>query len=101
MKRVITFTEYLNESDGGGGVAFATANGNGMGNIVAPTVGSVPGSVSQNGSGTIGSGDAAAYDYGKNFNLGINKEKKNKKGKKNKNEKPRYFTKQIQQNSTL
>ncbi len=77
MKRVITFTEYLNESDGGGGVAFATANGNGMGNIVAPTVGSVPGSVSQNGSGTVGSGDKVAYDYNMGYKY-MNKKNKKK-----------------------
>jgi outer membrane lipoprotein SlyB len=98
MKKVITFTEYLlNESDGGGGVAFATANGGGMGNIVAPTVGAVPGSVSQNGSGTIGSGDVSdnAFKMGKKFRLTVDKDRKPKKkvkGKKGNNKLPRYFT---------
>lgn len=98
MKKVITFKEYLLlEQDGGGGVAFATANGNGMGNIVAPTVGSTPGSVWGSGSGNIGSGDASAYDYGKKFGLTANKEKKqkkNKRTKKNIDRAPRYFTKE-------
>lgn len=87
MEKIITFTEFLNEDDGGGGVAMATLNGNGMGNIVAPTVGSTPGSVNQSGSGSKGSGDISAYDTGKKFGLTINKDKKKKK-------KIKYFTKQ-------
>lgn len=97
MKRIITFTEYLFESDGGGGVAFATANGNGAGNVVAPGVGSSPGSVWGQGSGTIGSGDVPAYDYGKKFGLSVDKEEKKKgkkKAKKKNNKVPRYFTKE-------
>lgn len=104
MKKIITFTEYLNEDIGaaaGGGVGYAGLSGNGAGSVMAPTVGAVPGSVSQAGSGAKGSGDVAAY-YGKNFNLRINKDKDKKaKGKKNKKEKPRYFTKRIEQNPTL
>lgn len=94
MKRVITFTEYLNENDGGGGVGFATPNGNGMGNVVAPTVGSTPGSVWQSGSGQIGSGDLPAYDYGKKFGLAVEKDRKTKGKKKHKKEKPVVYTKQ-------
>ena len=102
MKRIITFTEYLNESDSGGGSAFATGNAAGMGAIMTASVGNTPGSVSQSGSGSKGSGDAASYDYGKNFNLKVDKQKKEKrKVKKNKKEKPRYFTKNIEQNPTL
>lgn len=94
MERIITFTEYLNEDIGsaGGGVGYAGLSGNGAGPISAPTVGAVPGSVNQAGSGSKGSGDVASYNYGKNFNLRINKDKKIKKGKKNKKEKPRYST---------
>lgn len=94
MKNILTFLEYIKENDGGGGVGFATPNGNGMGNIVAPTVGTTPGSTWQSGSGQIGSGDVAAYDMGKKFGLFINKEKKSKKAKKVKKQKPRYYTKQ-------
>jgi len=95
MKRIIKFTEFLNEEiDGNGGVAFATGNANGMGNVLAPTVGSSPGSVSQAGSGQIGSGDSAAYDMGKKFGQYINKDKKEKKAKKQKKQKPFVFTKQ-------
>lgn len=82
----MTFTEYLKENDGGG-VAFSTPNSNGMGNVVAPTVGSVPGSVNQNGSGNIGSGDIPAYDRSNN-NFKISKKTKKKKRKKTK-----FFTK--------
>ena len=45
---------HINEN-----VAYATLNGNGMGNILAPQVGTIPGSVWQAGAGTIGSGDVA------------------------------------------
>jgi len=94
MERIITFTEYLFEDDGGGGVGMATLNGNGMGRVVAPTVGSTPGSVSQSGHGTVGSGDSSAYDMGKKFGQFINKEKKGKgKKAKNKKEKPVVYTK--------
>jgi hypothetical protein len=96
---LFSFSEYIKEEqDAGGGIAFATGNANGMGNVVAPTVGSTPGSVWGSGSGTIGSGDAPAYDYGNRFGLTINN-KKDKKGKKRnkrkrKNTFPRYFTKE-------
>jgi len=45
---------HINEN-----VAYSTLNGNGMGNILAPTVGTIPSSVWQAGSGSIGSGDVA------------------------------------------
>jgi len=95
----LSFSEYVKEQDGGGGVAFATANAGGMGNVVAPTVGSTPGSVWGSGSGAIGSGDAPSYDYGNKFGLTIDnkKDKKGKKKKKNnkiKNIYPHYFTKE-------
>lgn len=95
MKNVLTFIEYIKENDGGGGVAFATPNGNGMGNVVAPTVGSTPGSVWQSGSGQIGSGDSAATatQMGKKFGQFINKDKKSKKYKKPKKQKPLVYTK--------
>ena len=58
--KIKKFKEYfLNEDDGGGGVGFTTLNGNGMGNIVTPTIGNIPGSFNQNGSGYVGSGDIA------------------------------------------
>lgn len=82
MERIIKFTEFLNEDDGGGGVGFATPAGNGMGNVVAPTVGSTPGSVWGSGSGTIGSGDRAAYDNGKSFKPLKKKKRKLKNYKK-------------------
>lgn len=82
--KIKRFNEYfLNEDDGGGGVGFATLNGNGMGNIVSPTVGSVPGSVNQNGSGTIGSGDSA-NSFGTYMNPYYNSKKRKKKKIKNK-----------------
>jgi hypothetical protein len=95
MKNLLTFNEYIKENDGGGGVAFATPNANGMGNVVAPTVGSTPGSVWQSGSGQIGSGDRAAYDMGKKFGLTVDKENKPNKKSKRKRQKNtvRYFTK--------
>jgi hypothetical protein len=95
MEKIIKYSEYikLNEDgDGGGGTAFATANINGMGNITTAQVGSLPGSVWQGGSGTVGSGDRAAYDMGDRFDkLDRKKSKKSKKG--NKNNKPKVFTK--------
>jgi len=45
---------HINEN-----VAYATLNQNGMGNILAPTVGTIPASVWQGGAGQIGSGDVA------------------------------------------
>lgn len=97
---LFTFYQFLGESDGGGGVGFATPNGNGMGNITAPTVGATPGSVWQSGSGQMGSGDVlknSSYDD-KKFGLKIDKEKKEKKHKRKKvignNRVPRYFTKE-------
>jgi len=45
---------HINEN-----VAYATLNQNGMGNILAPTVGTIPASVWQAGAGQIGSGDVA------------------------------------------
>lgn len=65
MEKLLNFSEYLKLNEdgdcgGGSGTAMVTGNLNGMGNIVAPQPGSIPGSVSQNGSGTIGSGDIPA-----------------------------------------
>jgi len=87
LYKVLTFDEYIFENDGGGGggVAFATPNSNGMGNVVAPTVGSTPGSVWGAGSGTIGSGDRASTNWEKPQ---INRKRKTKKSKKVK-----YYTK--------
>ena len=45
---------HINEN-----VAYTTLNQNGMGNILAPTVGTIPASVWQAGAGNIGSGDVA------------------------------------------
>lgn len=45
---------HINEN-----VAYTTLNQNGMGNILAPTVGTIPASVWQAGAGAIGSGDVA------------------------------------------
>lgn len=85
MNNLLNFEDFLIECDGGGGgVGFATPNGNGAGNIQAPTVGTTPGSVNQAGSGNPGSGDLPTYDFKRNFN--INKEKKKKR-------KVRYYTK--------
>lgn len=92
MEKLIKCSEYikLNEDGegGGSGTAFVTGNQNGMGNIVTAQTGSIPGSVWQGGSGTIGSGDRSAYDQGKKFDF----IKKDKKGK-GKNKKPKVFTK--------
>jgi len=104
MNNLKTYEQFVNEDApgavGGGGVAFATLNANGMGNVLGSTVGTTPGSFNQSGSGQIGSGDVSAYDMGKKFGLVVNKEKKTKKNK-NKKRKPRYFTKSIEQNPTL
>ena len=94
MKYIKLFEDYtkLNEdgegggsvgAGGGSGTACATLGQNGMGNIVAPQVGTITGSVWQNGSGTIGSGDRPAYDTGKKFDK-LDDEKGNRKGKKGK-----------------
>jgi hypothetical protein len=48
--------------DSGGGTAFATLGGGGMGSIVAPQPGNTPGSY-----GTIGSGDLAGGGFGPYF----------------------------------
>jgi len=90
MKYIKLFEDYtiLNEdgdggavgAGGGSGTAFATLGQNGMGNIVSPQVGTIPGSVWQAGSGTIGSGDRPAYDTGKKFDK-LDDEKGNRKGK--------------------
>lgn len=87
LEKVLTFDEYLFECEcgGGGGVAFATPNSNGMGNVVAPTVGSTPGSVWQSGSGTIGSGDRVATNSDKPRFSNRRKSKKSRKTK--------YYTK--------
>ena len=94
MRNLLTFNEYIKEQSTGG-VAFATPNSSGMGNVVAPTVGSTPGSTWQSGSGQIGSGDISAYDTGKKFGLTVDKEKKVKKFSKKRRQKNtvRYFTK--------
>jgi hypothetical protein len=99
MKNLLTFNEYIKEqaapgavSAGGGGVAYSTLNSNGMGRVVAPTVGSTPGSVWGSGSGTIGSGDVPK-NFGTKFGLKINKEQKNKKKRKKQRDTVRYYTK--------
>jgi len=91
MNNLLSYLEYIRENDGGG-VAFATPNGNGMGNVVSPTVGSTPGSVWQSGSGQIGSGDIASM--GKKIGSFTNKQKKSKKNKRTKRQKPLYYMKQ-------
>lgn len=103
MEKIEKYSEYkLNEDgeggnafsgggDAGGGVAFATLNGNGMGDIVTPQVGTQPGSLWQNGSGTKGSGDRAAYDTSKKKFDFVRKDKK--KGKKDKKELPKPIMK--------
>jgi hypothetical protein len=95
MRNLLTFDEYIKENDGGGGVAFATPNASGMGNVVAPTVGTTPGSVWQSGSGQIGSGDVSAYNTEKKFGLTVDKEIKPRKSKRRKKQKEtvRYYTK--------
>ena len=84
IKRFYELFKY-NENDGGGGVGFATLAGNGMGNVVAPTVGSSPGSVWGQGSGTIGSGDRAG-NLGTYFKPYLKKTKKKKRKSKKINE---------------
>jgi len=82
LEKVLTYAEYIKECEcGGGGVAFATPNSNGMGNVVAPTVGTTPGSVWQSGSGTIGSGDRVATNSG---GTKFNSRKKSKKSRRTK-----------------
>jgi hypothetical protein len=99
MKEIIRYSEFfkLNEDGegGGSGTAFATAGQNGMGNIVTAQTGSITGSLWQGGSGTIGSGDRAAYDMGDHYGWpGDKYDKKKGKGKKGKSgKKPKYFTK--------
>jgi len=83
MAIIKSYDQFIKENDGGGGVAFATPAGNGMGNVIAPTVVSTPGSVWQSGSGTIGSGDLPAYDMGKSFQT-IGKKKIKRKSKRRK-----------------
>ena len=81
MEKIKKYTELLLEDgEGGSGTALATLNGNGMGNIVAPQVGTQTGSVWQNGCGTIGSGDSPAYSVSKEKYLTKKKKKKGKKG---------------------
>jgi len=94
MNNLKTFEQFINENDDGGGVAFATPNANGMGNVVAPTVGTTPGSVWQSGSGTIGSGDMPAYDMGDRFDFLNNMKKRNRKRKRkdNRKEKVKVFS---------
>ncbi len=93
IKKVMTFSDYLFECDGaaagGGGVAFATPNANGMGNVVSPTVGTTPGSVWGQGSGTIGSGDVVSYN---NYEP-KNKTNRRKKSKLSKSKKVNFYTK--------
>jgi len=92
MEKIYKYSEYkLNEEgdgggaagsgDSGGGTAFVTNNIGGMGNIVSPQTGTISGSLWQAGSGTIGSGDRAAYDMGKKFGF-VKKKKKKKKSSK-------------------
>ena len=58
--------------DGEGGTASATlGNSSGMGDIVAPQPGAIPGTT-----GTIGSGDLPAYDHGKYFGTKPRKKRK-------------------------
>lgn len=52
-------SEYAEMHQMNENVGYATLNGNGMGNVLAPTVGTIPGSTWQAGNGTIGSGDVA------------------------------------------
>ena len=102
MEKVVKFSEFLKlyeDGEGGGspgggsGTAFVGAGQNGMGNIVAPQVGSITGSLWQAGSGTIGSGDRAAYDMGDHFGWPGDKYDKKKGKKSKKGKKPKYFMK--------
>lgn len=99
MNKIKKYSDYLLEdsdgggsgdSGGGGGIAFATLNGNGMGNIITPQVGSVTGSLWQDGSGTVGSGDRAAYDMKQHF--GWKSDKLDKKKEKKKKKKAKFIT---------
>jgi len=94
IKKIISFTEFLNEDNGGGGagsgdasggVGFSTLAGNGMGNIAAPQASSIPGFTAGS---TIGSGDIPAYNLINKF-----KSPSYKKKGKVKNKKVKYFTK--------
>lgn len=77
------FSNFLNED----GVAFSTlSNTGGMGPVTAPTVGSTPGAVWGDGSGSAGSGDMPAYDRGNRFDF-IKKNKKVKSKRKGKHKK--------------
>lgn len=99
MEKIEKYNKYkLNEDGesggegsspaGSGGVAFATLNGNGMGDIVTAQVGTQPGSLWQNGSGTKGSGDGVSYDTSKNKFDFVKKNKKKEKKDKKKLSKP-------------
>lgn len=83
MENIKKYTDFLNEDGEGGGsscgTGMVTAAQNGMGNIVSPQVGAVSGSLWQAGSGTIGSGDRAAYDMKNKFDFTKNKNKKKPK----------------------
>jgi hypothetical protein len=83
MKNIIKYSEFSKLYED---VAFASANSNGMGNVVSPTVSSVPGFV---GGSTAGSGDVASHlgPYTKTATDGYNSmikrgKKKSKKRKK-------------------
>lgn len=52
-------SEYAEMHQMNENVGFATLNQNGMGNVIAPVVGTVPGSTWQANAGAIGSGDVA------------------------------------------
>ena len=52
-------SEYAEMHQMNENVGYATLNQNGMGNVLAPIVGTVPGSTWQSGNGQIGSGDVA------------------------------------------
>jgi len=82
MDKIKKYSELILEDGEGGGTAFSTLNGNGMGNVVTPQVGTQTGSVWQNGCGSIGSGDVAAYSV--STPKFVTKKGKNKKGKKGK-----------------
>jgi len=94
LEKVMTFSDYLFECDGasagGGGVAFATPNANGMGNVVSPTVGLTPGAVWGEGSGAIGSGDVVSYNNKYEPKIKTNRRKKSKLSK---SKKVKYYTK--------
>lgn len=93
MEKIVKYSEFLKiyEDGEGGGTGFVTAGQNGMGNIVAPQTGSITGSLWQAGSGTIGSGDRAAYDMKNKFDF-INKKNKKKIKKNFKNSSIKKFT---------